>query len=203
METITLSLSFALLPFKASPCLPWSEVKVTQLCPTLFNPMGYTVHAILQARILEWVAVPFSRGSFQPRDQTQVSHITRGFFTSWATREAHVYHRLLKILHTECPDFSNESWCSKKKETGTENLLKVRSQTGKHRFCHAPSLDSRGWNIVCIFQKKGWQRSCGHFKSVTLFMYESVYVIKWSDIFLLKMKQYSLGENVFSLFFLI
>ena len=81
-------------------------------------------------------------------------------------------------------------------------ISKVRSQTGKHRFCHAPSLDSRGWNIVCIFQQKGWQRSCGHFKSVTLFMYESVYVIKWSDIFLLKMKHYSLGENVFSFFFL-
>ena len=51
------------------------------------DPMDYTVHGILQARILEWVAVPFSRGSSQPRDQTQVSCIAR-FFTSWATREA-------------------------------------------------------------------------------------------------------------------
>ena len=41
----------------------WSEVKVTQLCLTLCDPMDYTVHEILQARILEWVAVPFSRGS--------------------------------------------------------------------------------------------------------------------------------------------
>jgi len=46
------------------------------------TPMDYTVHGILQARILEWVAVPFSRGSSQPRDQTQVSHIAGGFFTS-------------------------------------------------------------------------------------------------------------------------
>ena len=46
------------------------------------------VHGILQARILEWVAFPFSRGSSQPRDQTQVSWIAGGFFTSWATREA-------------------------------------------------------------------------------------------------------------------
>ena len=45
------------------------------------------VHRILQARILEWVAVPFSRGSFQPRDRTQVSGIASGFFTSWAARE--------------------------------------------------------------------------------------------------------------------
>ena len=47
-----------------------------------------TVQGILQARILEWVAFPFSRGSSQPRDQTQVSHIAGGFFTSWATGEA-------------------------------------------------------------------------------------------------------------------
>ena len=57
-------------------------MKVTQSCPTLCNPMDYTVHGILQARILEWVAFPFSRGSSQPRDQTQVSHISGGFFTS-------------------------------------------------------------------------------------------------------------------------
>ena len=44
------------------------RVKVTQLCLTLCNPMDYTVHGILQARILKWVAFPFSRGSFQPRD---------------------------------------------------------------------------------------------------------------------------------------
>ena len=58
------------------------KVKVTQWCLTLCDPMEYTVHGILQARILEWVAFPFSRGSFQPRDRTQVSHIACGFFTS-------------------------------------------------------------------------------------------------------------------------
>ena len=71
--------------------LTWSEVKVTQLCPTLCNPVGYAVYGILQARILEWVAFPFSRGSSQPRDQTQVSCIAGGFFTSWATREVQEY----------------------------------------------------------------------------------------------------------------
>ena len=44
-------------------------MKVTQLCPTLCNLMDYTLLGILQARILEWVAIPFSRGSSQPRDQ--------------------------------------------------------------------------------------------------------------------------------------
>ena len=50
--------------------------------------MNYAVHGILQARILEWVAFPFSRGSSQPRDWTQVSCITGRFFKSWATGEA-------------------------------------------------------------------------------------------------------------------
>ena len=50
--------------------------------------MDYTAHEILQARIPEWVAIPFSRGSSQLRNQIQVSHITGGFFTTWATREA-------------------------------------------------------------------------------------------------------------------
>ena len=50
--------------------------------------LGSSVHEILQARILEWIAIPFSRGSSQPRDGTQVSCIAGRFFTSWATREA-------------------------------------------------------------------------------------------------------------------
>ena len=58
------------------------KVKVTQSCPTLCDPMDYTVHGILQARILEWVAFPFSRDSSQPRNQIQASHIAGRFFTS-------------------------------------------------------------------------------------------------------------------------
>ena len=63
-------------------------VKVAQLCPTLCDPVDYMVNGILQARILECVAFPFSRGSSQPRDRTQVSRIAGRFCTSWATREA-------------------------------------------------------------------------------------------------------------------
>ena len=58
------------------------KVKVAQSCPTLCDPMDYTVHGILQARILEWVALPFSRGPSQPQDLTQVSCIVGRFFTS-------------------------------------------------------------------------------------------------------------------------
>ena len=53
---------------------------------------GPSVHGILEARILEWVAIPFSRGSSWPRDQTWVSHIASRFFTVWATREAWTAH---------------------------------------------------------------------------------------------------------------
>ena len=61
--------------------------------------MDYTVHEILQARILEWVAFPFSRESSKPKDQTQVSHIAGRFFTSWAMREAHDLHTDNMYVH--------------------------------------------------------------------------------------------------------
>ena len=57
-------------------------MKVAQSCLTLCDPMDNTVHEIIQARIWEWVAFSFSRGSFQPRDQTQVSSTEGRFFTS-------------------------------------------------------------------------------------------------------------------------
>ena len=62
------------------------KLKVTQLYPTLWDPWT-VVHEIFQARIIEWVAIPLSRGSSQPRDQTQVSCIAGRFFTSWSIRE--------------------------------------------------------------------------------------------------------------------
>ena len=67
------------------------KMKVNESCLTLCNAVDYTIRGILQVRILEWVAFPFSRGSSQPRDQTQVSHIAGEFFTSWAIREAQEY----------------------------------------------------------------------------------------------------------------
>ena len=58
-----------------------------------YNPQASSVHRNLQARILEWVAFPFSRGSSQPRDQTHISHIAGRFFTVWGTRKAKNYSR--------------------------------------------------------------------------------------------------------------
>ena len=74
---------------------PWKRlwVKVVQPCPTPRNPMGCSppgssVHGVLQARIVEWIAMPFSRGSSQPRGCAPVSRTAGRFFTVWATREA-------------------------------------------------------------------------------------------------------------------
>ena len=69
-----------------------SESEVAQLCPTLCHPMdcslpGSSVHGIFQARIPEWAAISFSKGSSQPRDQTWVSHIVGRHFTIWAIGE--------------------------------------------------------------------------------------------------------------------
>ena len=69
-----------------------SESEVAQLCPTLCDHMncslpGSSGHGIFQARVLEWVAISFFRGSFRPRDQTQVFYIADMFFTIWAKRD--------------------------------------------------------------------------------------------------------------------
>ena len=107
-----MELGFIILPEQRGVYQPWSfpnplpwgifvetsshekvKVLITQSYPILCNPMdcsppGSSVHGILQARILERIAIPFSRGSFQPRDQTQISHFAGGFFTDQAIREA-------------------------------------------------------------------------------------------------------------------
>ena len=57
---------------------------------------AHSVHEVLQARILEWVAIPFSRESSQPRNQTQVSCIAGEFFAVWATREAYLTYKIGK-----------------------------------------------------------------------------------------------------------
>ena len=65
----------------------WKWLSPESLC----DPMDYTICGLLQARTMEWVAITSSRGSSQPRNRTQVSHMTGRFFTRWATREAQEY----------------------------------------------------------------------------------------------------------------
>ena len=83
--------------------------EVAQSCLTLCDPVdcsppGSYVHGILQARILEWVAISFSRGSSQPRDRTQVSLIAGRLFNLWATREAPIV--VLLVSECMCPLYS-------------------------------------------------------------------------------------------------
>ena len=83
------------------PSLLESESEVIQLCPTLCDPMdcrlpGSSVHGIFQARVLEWVAISFSRGSSQPRDRTQVCTAGR-HFTVWATSALGISNLLEEI----------------------------------------------------------------------------------------------------------
>ena len=69
-------------PLHSFPALECMKVKLSHSVVTVCDPMDYIVHEILQARILVWVAFPFSRGSSQPRERTQVSRIVSRFFTS-------------------------------------------------------------------------------------------------------------------------
>ena len=79
LHVLSASDTWACAPLVAQMVKKSEKVKVSQSCLTLCDPMDYTVHEILQARILEWVAFPCSRGSSQLRDQTQVSCSTGGF----------------------------------------------------------------------------------------------------------------------------
>ena len=83
--------------------VPIPESESRSVVSDSLQPHGL-VHGILQARILEWVAFPFSSGSPQPRDRTQVSHTAGRFFPSWATREAWG-----KIKCKPCPMLA---WCT-------------------------------------------------------------------------------------------
>ena len=105
-------------------------VLAAQLCPTLWDSMGYStssssVYGISQARILEWVAISFSRGSSQPRDPTQVSYIAGRFFTVCDTREA------WRIPWTEEPGALQ-----------SRGLRRVRQLSNKHTHTHTGIMDS-------------------------------------------------------------
>ena len=115
------------------------KVLVAQLCLTLCDsvdcsPPGSFVHVILQARMLEWVAVSFSRGSSQHRDQTQVSLFAGRFFTVWATKEAGE-----NTLHSVISNFYAGS------QLFWENVSKLGLQLGEvSQDCLVPERWQRG-----------------------------------------------------------
>ena len=85
-------------------CKQTMKVLLAHSCLPLCNPMdcsppGSSVHGIFQARILEWAAIPFSRGSSRPRDQTKVSWTASRFFTIWATTSMKFTKKKKKKIH--------------------------------------------------------------------------------------------------------
>ena len=91
------------------------ENEVTRSCSTLCNPMdcsplGSFVHGIFQARILEWIAISFSRGSSQPRDLTQICCIAGRLFTIWATREPMLIWNLKNNLFSISYSGQSSEW---------------------------------------------------------------------------------------------
>ena len=88
----------------------WKSLTRVRLC----DPMEYTVHGILQARIVEWVAFPFSRESSQSRNQTQVSHVAGRFLTSWA-RRYFIFYSIMNRKGRETRDqIANICWIIEK-----------------------------------------------------------------------------------------
>ena len=130
------------------------ESEVAQSCLTLCYPMdcslpGSSVRGIFQARVLEWIAISFSRGSSQPRNWTRVSCIAGTCFTIWATREAPL---LLKLSYNKTYHWS---WTSLQNQYGTQltvNYLKTEDvmklcqtvTSSRHpKNCHLVKWDMR------------------------------------------------------------
>ena len=122
----------------------WVEWKSFS-CVRLWEPMDYTVHGILQARILEWVAFPFSKGSSQPRDRTQVFCIAGGFFTSWATREAQLLVDLDLNFATTCGNLEKITVISDEKKKLIILPCRVSMKICKKNICN---FYNEIWNLV-------------------------------------------------------
>ena len=105
--------------------------QVVPSCPNLCDPMdcslpGSSVHGIFQARVLEWVAISFSRGSSWPRDRTRISHIVGRCFTVWVMRE--------ELTHWKRP------WCWERWRAGGE-----RDNRGWDGWMASPTQWTRVW----------------------------------------------------------
>ena len=116
-----------------------SESEVTQSCPTLCNPMdcslpGSSVHGIFQTKILEWVAIAFTRRSSWPRDWTWVSHIVGRRFTVWATGKS--------FLIWGCWQFSWFPWSP---SLHHENGQNGREEVSHYCWGHTSSLPVAWW----------------------------------------------------------
>ena len=125
------------------------KVFIAQLCLTLCDPMGCnlpgsSVHGILQAKILEWIAISFSRGSSQPRDPKPRSCIAGRFFSIWATKEALVdYNKIEERKDTSI--WTNVYLAGKQNEM--EKFIYHVSKKGTLKV-HFPFYCAQSWYSV-------------------------------------------------------
>ena len=124
----------------------------------LCHPMDHAVHGTLQAGVLEWAAVPFSRGSSQPRDQTQVSCIAGGFFTSWATRE--VIRQEIARVNTDILGISKLKWTRMGDFNSDDHYIHYCGQESLRRNGVAFIVNKRIQNAVleCNLKMTKWSR---------------------------------------------
>ena len=149
-------------------CYSLSQV---QLCdPMDYSPLGSSIHRILQARIREWVAIPFSRGSSWPRGRTQISLIVGRFFTTKATREAHGWDELMQISPMTAGERERPCWWLQNHENNHWALKESRQLASKENFHLAPLW----WRGSIIFSQGSAQvRECCFWPQITClpFMY--------------------------------
>ena len=172
LEWVTIPLSREMI-LRINTMLAWSEVKLLSrvwLCdPMNCSLPGSSVHGIFQARVLEWVAISFSRGSSRPRDRTRVSRIVGRCFTVWATREwigpqpTQTLHEMAKIhLHWK----GEERWRAwelpRRPARELEGTLQTKKGYGWAQAVSQPRASMRGcdhpgarWQTGCIYQHIG------------------------------------------------
>ena len=148
--------------------IPLSESEVTQSCLTLCGPMdcslpGSSVHGIFQVRVLEWVAISFSRGSSWSKDWTRVSSIVDWHFTVWAPREVlnvsqHNYKLLLKVhlpIQEDAGEEGSIPGLERSPGRGNGNLFKYS--------CLENPMDRGAWQTTVHGVAESWTRLRTHF----------------------------------------
>ena len=204
-------------------CLHRREYMLVALsCPTLCNPMdcstpGSSVREIFQARVLEWVAISFFRGSSQPRDQTWVSYIAGRFFTIWAFQKVPCVCLLLLLLllshfshvgpcatHRRQPTRLPHPWDSPGKNTGVGchlllQCIKVKSESEVAQSC--PTLSNPmdcsppGSSVHGIFQARALEWGATAF-SLCLPNYNYIWYVTKEKTFSFCLEQLWCGLNI-------
>ena len=171
----------------------YHESEVTQSCPTLCDPMdcslsGSSVHGIFQAKVLEWIAISFSRGSSRPRNRTQVSRIAGRRFTVWATREAVTIIHSKPLYHdwsTEIIEFYiiklpfNRKTCNQflKSKCISELSWNCMKNTNAEVLLFSPKLNSR-----CVSNKQTCLQTIGLYDDLLSSLFHFFYFISSARI---------------------